>query len=115
MLASGRSRNNQMNKKDIAQRIHQVAGISEDEAVSLLEWLLELFKATLQQGEPISIHNFGMFTVRQKASRIGRNLRTGEAIIISPRRVVTFRASPQLRTEVNAVPAGGTTLIRHRN
>jgi integration host factor subunit alpha len=91
-----------MRKLDIAQRIHQEAGISEQEAATLLDWILDLFKSTLQKGEPIAIHNFGTFTVRAKAPRPGRNPRTGEEIIIAPRRVVTFRASPRLKTEVNA-------------
>jgi len=94
-----------MTKKDIAQRMHQEAGISEQEAATLLDWVLELFKSILQKGEPVSIFNFGVFTVRTKAPRKGRNPRTGEEIMISPRRVVTFRASPQLKTDVNSVQA----------
>jgi integration host factor subunit alpha len=94
-----------MQKKDIAHRIHQAAGISEQEAARLLDWILDLFKATLQQGEPILIQNFGTFKVRAKAPRIGRNPRTGEGITIAARRVVTFRPSPQFKTEINAVRA----------
>jgi integration host factor subunit alpha len=90
-----------MRKIEIAHRMHQEAGISEQEAASLLNWVLELFKSTLQQGEPVSIFNFGVFTVRNKASRRGRNPRTGEELIISSRRVVNFHASPRLKAEVN--------------
>ena len=94
-----------MRKADIARRIHQEAGVSEVEAATLLEWILELLKTTLQKGEPVSIYNFGVFTVRNKAPRRGRNPRTGKEVMISPRRVVTFRASPHLKTEVNSVQA----------
>ena len=94
-----------MRKTDIAQRIHQEAGISEQEAAWLLNWILELIKSTLQQGEPVSIARFGVFTVRTKAPRKGRNPRTGEEIMISPRRAVTFRASAQLKAAVSAVQA----------
>lgn len=92
-----------MRKTEIAQRIHQEAGISEEEAATLLNWVLKLFKSTLQKGEPVSIANFGVFTVRNKASRRGRNPRTGEEVVIAPRRAVTFRASAHLKTEVNSV------------
>lgn len=92
-----------MRKTDIAQRIHQEAGISKEDATTLLDWVLELFKSTLQKGEPVSVAKFGVFTVRTKAPRRGRNPRTGEEHIISPRRVVTFRASPQLKTEVEGL------------
>jgi integration host factor subunit alpha len=94
-----------MQKLDIARRIHQQAGISEKEAATLLDWVLELFKSTLQKGEPVSITNFGVFTVLNKASRKGRNPRTGEEVMIPPRRAVTFRASSHFKTEVNSVPA----------
>jgi integration host factor subunit alpha len=92
-----------MRKDEIARRIHQEARISEDEAASLLDWILDLLKATLQQGEPITILNFGKFTVRRKAPRPGRNPRTSETIMIAARRVVTFSASPQLKAEVNRI------------
>lgn len=92
-----------MQKKGIAHRIHQEAGISEEEAAKLLDLIFELFKSTLQQGEPIGIHAFGKWTVRSKLPREGRNPRTGEAMMISARKVVTFRASDQLKAEVNAV------------
>ena len=70
-----------------------------------MNWILGFFKSTLQQGERISIPKFGVFTVRSKVPRPGRNPRTGEVIMISPRRVVIFRASRQLKAEVSAVQA----------
>jgi integration host factor subunit alpha len=101
-----------MVKNDIAHRLHQEAGISEEQAALILDWVLELFKSTLQQGEQISIHRFGVFTVRTKAARTGRNPRTREEIMISPRRVVTFRASAQLKTEVDSVQAEPQEVLR---
>ena len=91
-----------MRKLDIARRIHQEAEISEEVAAALLNWVLELFKSTLQKGEPIAIHEFGKFTVRSKLPRTGRNPRTGEAVIISSRRVVSFRPSLLLRAAVTS-------------
>jgi nucleoid DNA-binding protein len=71
-----------MRKLDIVTRINQQVGIPEREAAKLVDRLLELLKTTLQQGEPISICNFGKFAVRRKAARLGRNPPTGEAVII---------------------------------
>jgi integration host factor subunit alpha len=76
-------------------------GISEEQAARLIEWILILFKSTLQRGEPIVITNFGSFRVRSKRPRRGRKPRTGEEVMISSRRVVTFRASPDLKASVN--------------
>src|SRR5689334_17861761 len=96
-----------MKRADIANRIHQETGISLLEASKLLEWILEFLKTTLQNGESINISGFGKFTVRNKQARIGRNPRTGEPIPISPRRVVTFRASLEFKKEINSPPAEG--------
>ena len=94
-----------MQKLDIAKRIQQEAGISKEAAAILLDWILEFFKTSLQKGESLNVANFGVFTVRAKAARKGRNLHTGEQVMIQPRRVVTFRASPTLKHAVNAVLA----------
>ena len=94
-----------MPKADVARRIHRQAGISETESAKLLECVLELLKNTLQAGEPITISGFGKFTVRSKRARQGRNPRTGEAVMIAARRVVSFHPSLRLKTEMNSVPA----------
>jgi integration host factor subunit alpha len=94
-----------MVKFEIAHRMHQAAGISEEEAGRLLDWILELFKSTLQKGEPISVPNFGVFTLRNKVARNGTNPKTGQPLIIPSRRVVIFHPSPRLKADVSGVQA----------
>ena len=96
-----------MRKEDIAAQIHQHAGISNEEASRLLDWILEFLKTTLHAGEPIIISGFGKFTVRHKHARPGRNPKTGEAITISARRVVTFHASHLFKREISSLSAEG--------
>ena len=93
-----------MQRADISRHIHQHAGISETEAAKALECVLEVLKTTLQAGEPITISGFGKFAVRSKHPRQGRNPRTGEAVMISARRVVGFHPSDLFTTEMNSVP-----------
>jgi integration host factor subunit alpha len=95
-----------MHKAAIARHIHQETGILEYQAAKLLDHILELLKRTLQGGEPITIYGFGKFTVRSKRAREGRNPRTGEAVMISARRVVSFHPSIVLKAEVNSIRAG---------
>src|SRR5690349_14054284 len=99
-----------MRKLDIATRIHQEAGIPMDEAAKVLEWIVGFLKTTLQAGELIAIAGFGKFTVRNKHARPGRNPRTGEATTIAARRVVTFHASPLLKTHVNSLSEESNTV-----
>ena len=82
-----------MRKADIANEICEKVGVSKTEAMDLVEYVLESIKSVLKQGEPVKIAGFGNFMVRSKGERKGRNPRTGEEIAITPRRVVTFRAS----------------------
>jgi integration host factor subunit alpha len=90
-----------MTKLDIIQQVHKAAEITEPEAAQLVEFVLNLLKTTLKQGEQIIIVGFGTFTVRRKRARQGRNPRTGQPVLISQRTVVTFRASPLWKKYVN--------------
>ncbi len=63
--------------------------------------LLEIFKESLESGEDVMISGFGKFKVKNKKERRGRNPATGEGLILSPRRVVTFKSSDKLRNRIN--------------
>ena len=51
-------------------------------------------------GENVKISGFGTFLLRDKAERVGRNPKTGIEVPITPRRVVTFRASQMLKDQI---------------
>ena len=82
--------------QDVAKK-----GFSRNQAVKLVESLLEIIKARLERGEDILISGFGKFYVRNKAERVGRNPKTGLEAVVSERRVVRFRCSPILRDKMN--------------
>jgi integration host factor subunit alpha len=86
-----------MTKADIADIIHDRIGLSKKDSMELLESMLEHIKCELAKGEDVKLSGFGHFMVRQKSERRGRNPKTGEEIMITPRQVVTFRASQLLR------------------
>ncbi|MBU1240890.1 integration host factor subunit alpha [Myxococcota bacterium] len=67
--------------------------LTRSEADALVEAVLETIKETLATGEDVLISSFGKWSVREKSPRPGRNPKTGEAITISKRRVVTFTPS----------------------
>ena len=54
----------------------------------------------LRDGENVKISGFGTFVLRDKAERIGRNPKTGLEVPITPRRVLTFRASQLLKERI---------------
>ena len=90
-----------MTKADIIEALYQKIGYSKKEAADLVELVFDTIKDTLSKGQKIKISGFGNFVVRDKRPRTGRNPQTGEAIKISARRVLTFKPSHVLRSEVN--------------
>jgi integration host factor subunit alpha len=87
-------------KSDIAEAIHERVGFTQKRSAEVVEMILELMKESLERGEKIKISGFGNFEVREKKPRKGRNPQTGEEIIISERRVITFRPSELLKEQL---------------
>lgn len=91
-----------MTKAEIVQAIYsKVGGFSRKESADLVDLVFEMMKETLGQGEKIKISGFGNFVLRDKRQRPGRNPQTGQAIRISERRVLTFKASQILKQTLN--------------
>lgn len=90
-----------MTKADIVEKVYQKIGFSKKEASELVEMVFNTLKNQLQTGEKVKISGFGNFLVRGKSQRIGRNPQTGEQIMISARRVLTFRPSQVLKALLN--------------
>jgi len=86
-----------MTKADLVDKIFEKIGLSKKEAQEIIEILFDTMKQTFVEGESVKISGFGTFNVRNKVARRGRNPKTGEELKISPRKVITFRASNQLK------------------
>ena len=88
-------------RADLSQAVYEQVGLSRNESSDLVETVLGEICKALERGELVKISSFGTFHVREKSSRMGRNPKTGEAVPILPRRVLTFRASNVLKERVN--------------
>jgi len=91
-----------LTKAQIIEEISERNGFTMKKSTELVESLLEILKNTLASGEDVLISGFGKFCVKDKNSRRGRNPATGEDMILSERKVVTFKCSASLRDEINA-------------
>ncbi len=89
-----------MTKADLVDRIFEKIGLSKKEALEIIEILFDTMKQTFVEGESVKISGFGTFNVRQKMARRGRNPKTGDDLEITPRKVVTFKASNQLKSGI---------------
>lgn len=77
--------------------------LSRAQARQIFEMALEEIATALERGESVKLRSFGLFSVRSKRERIGRNPRTGVEVPIKARRVLTFKPSPVLSASVNGV------------
>ncbi len=91
-----------MTKADLVEAVYdRLDGFSKKESAELVESVFETMKETLGRGSKIKISGFGNFIVREKKARVGRNPQTGEEIMISARRVLTFKPSQVLKNALN--------------
>ena len=90
-----------LTKNQIAETIIERIGFTKIKSNELVENLIEIMKRNLGNGKAVLISNFGKFTVKDKKVRKGRNPATGETMQLPARRVVTFKASANLRDKIN--------------
>ncbi|MBL9028451.1 MAG: integration host factor subunit alpha [Myxococcales bacterium] len=101
-----------MTKAEIVQAIYaRLGGFSKKEAADLVDLVFDTMKETLGRGEKIKVSGFGNFELRDKRPRQGRNPQTGDPIVITERRVLSFKASNILKQGLN--PSRGSRADEH--
>ena len=91
---------NTLTRADLAEALNRRLGYSRSESLALVEGILDHMSVALEGGENVKISGFGTFLLRDKKQRIGRNPKTGVEVPITPRRVLTFRASQMLKDRI---------------
>ena len=92
-----------LTKSEMADKLFEELGLNKREAKELVEQFFEEIRICLENNEQVKLSGFGNFNLRDKRQRPGRNPKTGEAIPISARRVVTFRPGQKLKAKVEQV------------
>ena len=88
-------------RKELALSVNEKLGLSQRNASEMVDTIFSTMKETLVSGESLKLVQFGTLSVRDKAPRRGRNPRTGESMIITKRKMVSFRPSKRLRELLN--------------
>lgn len=89
-----------LTRADLAEAVYRKVGLSRSESASLVEMIIDEICDAVVRGESVKLSSFATFQVREKSERIGRNPKTGEEVPISPRRVMTFKASNVLKQKI---------------
>lgn len=88
-------------RADLSELVYRKVGLSRTESAQLVEMVIDEICDAITRGETVKLSSFATFQVRSKNERIGRNPKTGEEVPISPRKVVSFKASNVLKQRVN--------------
>lgn len=89
-----------LTKADLADNLSSKFNLSKNDAKQFIDLLFEELRTSLSKGEEIKLSGFGNFEIRDKNPRPGRNPRTGEEILVTARRVVTFHPGQKLKASV---------------
>ena len=89
-----------MNKTDIIAAVAQKTGMTKKDAERVINATVETIEASLVKGDKVQISGFGIFEVKAREARVGRNPRTKETIQIPATRLPAFKASKALKDAV---------------
>ena len=89
-----------MTKKDIVMKIAEETGLKQIDVKLVVQKTLDNITGALAAGKTIELRNFGVFKVKTRKPRIGRNPKTGVEVSIPERRVVTFKSGMIMKKRV---------------
>ncbi len=93
-----------MTKRELVIRVANRLGMTQSEVGKIVETAFEALSQSLAEGKRWELRDFGVFEVKTRASRIGRNPRTGDQVPVPQRRVVTFRPGKKMKEAITAGP-----------
>jgi len=90
-----------MNKTELVAAVAEKAGMTKKDAERVVNATVDTIIQNLAQGEKVQISGFGIFEVKTREARVGRNPRTKESIQIPATRLPVFKASKVLKDTVS--------------
>ena len=89
-----------MNKTELIAAVAEKAGLTKKDAERAVNATVEAITESLVKGEKVAVSGFGIFEVKNREARVGRNPRTKETIEIPATRLPAFKASSTLKNTV---------------
>ena len=89
-----------MTKKDIVLKITDATGIKQVDVKKIVQKTFDVIVDSLMQGDKVELRNFGVFKIKERRARFGRNPRTGESVPVPPRKVVVFKSGLEMKQKV---------------
>ena len=89
-----------MTKKDIVMKIAEETGLKQIDVKLVVQKTLDRITDSLVSGKTVELRNFGVFKVKTRKPRMGRNPKTGVTVAIPERKVVTFKSGMVMKKRV---------------
>jgi nucleoid DNA-binding protein len=89
-----------MTKKDIVLKITDATGIKQVDVKKIVQKTFDVIIDSLIQGDKVELRNFGVFKIKERRARFGRNPRTGQSVPVPPRKVVVFKSGLVMKKKV---------------
>ncbi len=89
-----------MTKKDIILKVADETNLKQIDVKRVVQKTFDCIVDGLVRGEKIELRNFGVFKIKQRRPRTGRNPRTGDAVPVPPRKVAIFRPGLEMKQKI---------------
>ena len=99
-----------MTKANLVEDLLELGDLTRRDGEVIVDTIFDAVIGALKSGDKIEIRGFGSFRIRQRNSRIGRNPKTGEKVVVPAKKVPYFKPSKELRDLVNPVGASAPDL-----
>ena len=89
-----------MTKKDIVLKITDMTGIKQVDVKKIVQKTFDVIVDSLVLNEKVELRNFGVFKIKERRARFGRNPRTGESVPVPPRKVVVSKPGLKMKQKI---------------
>ena len=89
-----------MTKKDIVLKITDMTGIKQVDVKRIVQKTFDVIIDSLVRNEKVELRNFGVFKIKERKARFGRNPRTGDSVPVPPRKVVVFKSGLEMKQKI---------------
>jgi len=89
-----------MTKKDIILKVSDETNLKQTDVKKIVQKSFDYMVEALVRGEKIELRNFGVFKIKERKSRTGRNPRTGQVVPVPARKVVVFKPGLEMKQKV---------------
>ena len=89
-----------MTKKDIVLKITAATGIKQVDVKTIVQQTFDVIIESLMRNEKVELRNFGVFKIKERRARFGRNPRTGASVPVPPRKVVVFKPGLEMKQKI---------------